>query len=378
MAKDAPNSDSISNPPQCARCPLPSAFTLRLHPLCPTHITQYIHTKTIKRLETFRTRYSSPNDPPRRLLLALSFGVSSTSLLQILDWHLAGQRERVGRAGVEVRVVWVRGFNEVGTGREGQGGGEQEERLERLRERYPAHAFETLELASVLDLIPGLATSLPPDPDLDASVPASQRLDALLTSLPSASSRADLKRTLLHRLLLHHASATSCSALLYGSTTTLLAERTLAEVASGKGFALPQLITDTPASPSEGGVQILHPLRDVLRKEIQIYASLVAPPLAPLLLHEAPVGAKAVVNSRDATIEGLMRGYFEGVEEGFPAVVSNVVRTVGKLQAQPQLSRVEKVAECGVCGLAFVQEGEVERSRVCGGCARMLGGVAMS
>ncbi|OQO14510.1 hypothetical protein B0A48_01388 [Cryoendolithus antarcticus] len=374
MAKDAPNSDSISNPPQCARCPLPSAFTLRLHPLCPTHIIQYIHTKTIKRLETFRTRYSSPNDPPRRLLLALSFGVSSMSLLQILDWHLAGQKERVGRAGVEVRVVSVRGFDEG----VGEGMGKGEERLERLRERYPAHEFEALELASVLDLVPSLQTSLPPDPDLDASAPASQRLDALLTSLPSASSRADLKRTLLHRLLLHHASATSCSALLYGSTTTLLAERTLAEVASGKGFALPQLITDTPAASSSSSVQILHPLRDVLRKEIQIYASLVSPPLTSLLIPEQPVGAKAVVNSRDATIEGLMRGYFEGVEEGFPAVVSNVVRTVGKLQAQPQLSREEKVEGCEVCGLDFVQEGEVERSRVCGGCVRMLGGVTVS
>ncbi|KAK6432393.1 Cytoplasmic tRNA 2-thiolation protein 2 [Oleoguttula sp. CCFEE 5521] len=357
------------SPPACARCPLPSHAVLRLHPLCPTHITQYIHTKTIKRLETFRTRYSSPNDPPRRLLLALSFGVSSTSLLQILDWHLAGQRERVGRAGVSVRVVWVKGFDEGKT--EGEGGAE--ERMERLRSRYAAHEFATLDLASVLDLVPDLQTSLSAHQPLDTSLSASQRLTVLLTSLPSASSRADLKRTLLHRLLMHHASAKSCSALLYGSTTTLLAERTLAEVASGKGFALPQLITDTPAASSEGDVQVLHPLRDVLRKEIQIYASLVSPPLTDLLVPEQPVGAKAVVNSRDATIEGLMRGYFEGVEEGFPAVVSNVVRTVGKLQAQPILSREEKVAECEVCGLNFVREGEVERSRVCGGCVRMLG-----
>ncbi|OQO10266.1 hypothetical protein B0A48_04624 [Cryoendolithus antarcticus] len=372
MAHDPPNNPPISGPPQCARCPLPSLAVLRLHPLCPTHITQYIHTKTIKRLETFRTRYSSPNDPPRRLLLALSFGVSSTSLLQILDLHLAGQRERVGRAGVEVRVLWVRGFNEGEEGKE-EGEGQGEGRMQRLRERHPAHEFATLELASVLNLVPGLATSLLPNPDLDASTPTSHRLDALLTSLPSASSRADLKRTLLHRLLLHHASSTHCSALLYGSTTTLLAERTLAEVASGKGFALPQLITDTPATTSEGGVQILHPLRDVLRKEIQIYASLVSPTLTSFLIPEQPVGAKAVVNSRDATIEGLMRGYFEGVEEGFPAVVSNVVRTVGKLQVQPKLEREEKVADCEVCGLDFVQEGEVERSRVCGGCVRMLG-----
>nr|OQO21248.1 hypothetical protein B0A51_10738 [Rachicladosporium sp. CCFEE 5018] len=368
---DPPTASNATSTLTCARCPLPSHAVLRLHPLCPTHIIQYIHTKTIKRLETFRTRYSSPNDPPRRLLLALSFGVSSTSLLQILDWHLAGQRERVGRAGVEVLVVWVRGFDDGG--KDGEGHAEGEERWRRLRERYPAHEFETLELASVLDLVPGLQTSLPTISDLDSSAPASHRLDHLLATLPSASSRADLKRTLLHRLLLHHASATSCSALLYGSTTTLLAERTLAEVASGKGFALPQLITDTPAAPSSSSVQVLHPLRDVLRKEIQIYASLVTPPLTDLLIPEEPVGAKAVVNSRDATIEGLMRGYFEGVEEGFPAVVSNVVRTVGKLQVQPQPSREERVAACEVCGLDFVREGEVERSRVCGGCVRMLG-----
>ena len=78
--------------------------------------------------------------------------------------------------------------------------------------------------------------------------------------------------------------------------------------------------------------------------------------------------SKMSVSAKNTTIDELMRGYFEGVEKGFPSIVSNVVRTTGKLAPTP-LSEVEQ--QCELCEMPLKGQAP-EKSRLCYACIRNL------
>lgn len=216
----------------------------------------------------------------------------------------------------------------------------------------------------------------------------SSRLAYLFSQLPSATSRADVRRLLTRHLLITTAVQKGCGVLLLGYNTTSLAELTLSETAKGRGFALPWMINDgvlpLPLAVSDGqrgaggdgdeikngstmtnnittGIPIYSPLRDIYRKELLVYltASPSSPspsdpasspadqtttqrPLSTLIpAHLLPPhlqsstssgsGIGAVVSHRDLSIDDVMARYFADVEANYPSVVANVVRTTGKL-----------------------------------------------
>lgn len=74
---------------------------------------------------------------------------------------------------------------------------------------------------------------------------------------------------------------------------------------------------------------------------------------------------------KNSTIDDLTRQYFASIEADYPSIVANVVRTTGKLQART-LAEVE--AHCELCGLPLEGGQAPERSRLCYGCIRTMGG----
>lgn len=155
----------------------------------------------------------------------------------------------------------------------------------------------------------------------------------------------DILHILRTRLVTSLARRHSCDAVLWGDSTTRLAEKALAETAKGRGFSLPWQTED---GDSPYGVEILYPLRDILKKEIATYVTLDLPtPLAPLCVgyvrepKYAPAG-------KGITVDELMTQYFTVVEGQYPSIVANVVRTVGKLVTEDGVVRLER---CRICGL---------------------------
>lgn len=125
-------------------------------------------------------------------------------------------------------------------------------------------------------------------------------------------------------------------------------------------------------------------MRDLLRKEITAYTTVTDPPLIPLILEgNSPV---VVPSSKNATIEDLMSQYFESVEQDYPSIVANVVRTSSRLVAP--LTDAEAGHVCRICRLPVAKGheglrwgGEQEHpdepeivasppSSLCYGCAR--------
>lgn len=124
--------------------------------------------------------------------------------------------------------------------------------LQGLREKYPDAADEWLEvrLEDIYDYSGALEEGLREAGQGTAAAEEGKegdktaRLQRLFSALPSPTSRMDLLSILRTRLIVEVAKSRGCEAVLWGDTTTKLAEKTLAETAKGRGFSLPWVMRD--------------------------------------------------------------------------------------------------------------------------------------
>jgi len=341
----------------CRRCQVSEpAITVRTEPLCTACFSKYVLTKIVKRMESFRVRHVDIG-MERVLLLPLSFGACSMALLHALSQHLKGQAEKTRRTGYRLHVLHVDCAITKSSA----------SLADKVRERYPEHTFSTVPLPDVLssdgvkELFQQSSLSEGQDGADDEA-----RLESLFSTLDSPTSRHDVKQILMRKLVVSFAKASSCEAILWGDSTTRLAERTLAETAKGRGASLPWILTD---DDTLHGIPSHYPMRDLLSKEIAAFASMVQPPLDELIAEEV---ARPAVSTKNTTIDDLMKQYFESVEQEYPSIVANVVKTTAKLQTT--LPR-EIEQQCELCDIPL--DGQApEQSRLCYGCLRTLPQVA--
>ena len=288
------------------------------------------------------------------------------TLLWLLDKQLKGQLERVGRAGFKLILCSV----EVGL--EGEAASEA---IQALKERFPEHEHITAHLTDVFDYDEGgaLWAALKGPEKVASSAPSSQgKLNSIFGILPSTTSREDIHTILLTRLISFLAKAHECESVLWGDTTTRLAEKTLSLTSNGRGASIPHLLND---DTKPHGARFKYPLRDLLRRELVQHARFIKPSIDGLIIKEDRMEKAAASSGKNASVEGLMTNYFEGVEEAYPSVVANVVKMVGKLDS----SKWGNNSICAVCsvsvevGEGFSKENRVLRRNLCYGCLRALG-----
>ncbi|KAI9840412.1 MAG: cytoplasmic tRNA 2-thiolation protein 2 [Sclerophora amabilis] len=342
---------------------------------------KYIGMKVVKRMDSYRVRNTADRKAPV-LLLPISFGVSSITLLHLLDSYLKSQVQRTRKRGFSLMVVTI--LDSL----DGLSAG-TDELLERLRQTYPEHGYLSVPLADVsnyeniLDEV-CLGTSSPYPGEHIGVISNQEKLAKCLRSLPSATSRSDILNILRTRLIVKVAQEHGCEGIVWGDSTTRLAEKTLADAAKGRGYALPWQVAD---GTSPHGLSFNYPVRDLLKKEIVAYSELLPPPLLSLIVPQEPL-SQVSASAKDTTIDDLMTQYFGSVEENFPSIVANVVRTSGKLKAA---SFDDQTMKCAVCKMPIArdslglqswggnQEGSIEDSidpgsqnphSLCYGCAR--------
>ena len=302
---------------------------------------KYVATKISKSLETNKLR-GGFKYPPKNLLLPISFGVSSISLLHALDQQLLGRASQNRHAGYTLHVLFVDQSTVL----------EQAplfEKLELLKQAYPYHQYSVRRLEEYVHYgisVDGIAydVALPAE---DRVGDGAQRIKHVLSNLSSATSKADMIDILRRRFIFAFAKANNCDSVLFGDTTTRLAEKTLSETSKGRGSALSWLTADRPSSDDTSCV---FPLRDLLRKELSAYASMSSPALTPLI-SGSPI--RKSTSSKDTTIDSLMTQYFESVEQNFPSIVANVVKTTSKL-VTPRIS--DDVPSCLMCTAPIMHE----------------------
>ncbi len=285
--------------------------------------TKYVTTKVLKRLEANKIR-GGFKEPQKTLLLPVSFGASSITLLHVLDQQLQNRAQQGRHAGYSLHVLFVDQSTIL----------EQVDvraTMELLNQRYPVHRYTTISLEDCFDY--GVEFERLSDGEED-------RLQHIISSLPSATSKVDFIDIARRRLIIAFAKKFGNDSILFGDSTTRIAEKTLSETAKGRGVALPGLTADGFIE----GIHCIFPMRDLLRKEITAYASMVSPSLTPLISEVSP---QVSASSKDTTIDGLMSQYFESVEQNYPSIVANVVRTSSRLNPPAMLKACRS---CDICG----------------------------
>ncbi|MCJ1485438.1 cytoplasmic tRNA 2-thiolation protein 2 [Schaereria dolodes] len=269
-------------------------------------------------------------------------------LFYIIDQQLRTQLERTRRTSYDLHVMIV---DESGA----NGRLIPSKAIELLKERYPSQAFTIVSLDEIFDYYDihdgdgpsSIVFSSKRSASSDSEEANSEKLKKLLSSLPFPTSRADIINIIKTRLIVGFAKRDSYSGIVWGDSTTRLAEKTLSETAKGRGFSLPWQTADG-ATPFD--VSFAFPMRDLLRKEIIAFSGFANPSLTPLIIERSSPSMS--VSSRDTTIDDLMSQYFESIEQNYPSIVANVVRTCSKLKAS-QIS--ENFASCQLCGLPAAQ-----------------------
>ena len=341
----------------CLRCGAVAVIQARSEQFCKECFQSYVQSKAVKRMDAFRLK-NAKSDERRQLLLAMSFGLSSLTLLYTLHQHIERQLNRSGRASYDLHVLHVINGDDASS----------DEYLAILKKRFPRFQYSNISLEC---------------DDEESEIPATEEsLSDLIKKVPSATSRVDLLQIHTAKRVTNFAKSAGCEAVLWGHTTTALAERVLAETAKGRGFAVPWLLNDG-ASPL--GVSCHCPMRDVLKKEVQLFAKLTDPPLTELY---PQLQNKPAISSRTTTIDSLMKDYFASVEEDYPSIVANVVRTSGKLSKTE-----EGTASCTLCKMPFTSSSgwkvdnkggipastvEAEAPPLCHGCSSTVRGLNTS
>ena len=310
--------------------------------------------------------------------MPLSFGVASTTLLHILDLQLKTQKAKTGRTGFAIHAILIEDSDQASSAAE---------LLHQARLQYPDHKYTSLPLHHLIRLLPDdapLRRLIAQANDELMPTTSQEQIARLFDTLPSATARADVLTTLRTRLIVEHAKRNDCESILWGDSTTRLAEKTLAETAKGRGFSLPCQLAD---GVSPLGIHFHYPLRDLLKKELISYVDLAEPGLASLVQRPLVGTKSASISSKNTTLDQLMIQYFESVEQNFPSIVSNVVRTMSKLEVpadatvDPQCSLCSMPVHGGRFGIHRWGGDQEERAEslptitsnnLCYGCARSI------
>ncbi|KAG6014994.1 hypothetical protein E4U43_005916 [Claviceps pusilla] len=386
----------------CRRCKnIDAPLDLRNDSTCRDCFIDYVETKGGRRLGVVARDTKAPGRPgPRRYVAGLSFGPSSTAMTQILDKSTKFHSSKKSSPAFEPLIVHI---DTDLSHTAGQRDSPAQKLLARYQERFPNMSFECIHLSSIWK-----ATTLDwsalgmPFSDADQAeivVDGVERLRTFFNSLPSMTSRADMLRLFIRHLLLDVALGRSYTAVLLGHSTTALAALTLAEVANGRGFAVPWQINDGPFTvrkyrhsvtdssgskePFEVQMPIYYPLREVFKNELAVYIDLI-PALRELMPQDSNKSAGNVVSHRDLSIAEVMERYFDSVEGPYSGIVANVVRTTGKLE------RAATGGFCHMCGMTLDEQGDsrwagelghdldeteaTQTTRLCYGCKRTVHG----
>ncbi|KAL1880495.1 hypothetical protein VTK73DRAFT_5882 [Phialemonium thermophilum] len=383
----------------CKKCSKREAtLTQRSEAVCRDCFVQYVANKCIRHVAGIGKEVRpAEGQLSRRYLVALSLGTSSSVLLHILNEYAESILAKDRREPFQLDVVYV------DTSLSGPESSDEdhlriEHVLGRYAERYPRFKVQRVPLSTAVGLRMIDWSALPV---LPSGIEPAEQLRSMFQRLPSTTSQADVLRLLVRHILVAKALESSCQAVLYGHSTTALAELTLAETAKGRGFSLPWQVGDGEVPIEQYGgnadvdtqrtelgstrhIRVHHPLRELFRKELETYAALTMPPVADIIPAAGLKAARPVVSYRDLSIEEVAKRYFQSVEENYPSVVANVVRTTAKLD------RLEVADLCCICGMPLDEQGDerwrgeigddtaqtqrASRKSLCHGCQRSIYG----
>ncbi|KAL4890261.1 hypothetical protein BDV59DRAFT_185144 [Aspergillus ambiguus] len=316
-----------------------STVHIRKRHLCNDCYTTFVSYKTFKHMEKYRLLRGLPQDRPCKLLLPLSFGLSSSVLLHMLHRQIEVQRSKPhAPAGFDLHVLVIEPSTispSVPVHDEG---------FELVQKFFPLCAFTRLPLEGIFDLVPDIQNVLHEYAGGtftdNSSLPNKERLDVFRASISTATSRTDVDTTLMTRLIVAFAQKLNCYGIVWGDTNGRLAAKALANVAKGRGASVTWQVAD---GMSPWGLEFIFPLRELFRVEVQPYAGL-TPELARIVIPDEPPLENTL--TKNLSIDELMMRYVQTQGEKYPGIMTNVTKTANKLQSPKNTADIPQCALC--------------------------------
>lgn len=322
-------------------------------------------------MEKYRLR-NAPKDRRRKLLIPLSYGVSSLTLLHIINAQLQRQRSsgrKITAFDLHVLAIDPSSINPVFQ--------VDSSRIDQVREAYPEHECTEIPFSSIFQYDKEVGDVMKEHAGADfvddRSKTDEERLQLFRSSITTSTSRADVDELLLRRLIVAFAKAQGCEGILWGDSDSRLAAKTLAHVSKGRGFSLPWTVSD---GMSPWDIHFSFPLRDLFKSELEQYAGFTVSELRSKVGVENPVVEN--MSSRVMSIDDLLTHYVETQGEKYPGIMANIVRTVDKLQTSPS----DASLLCTCCRMPMNKGSNLEtqglasqsgqNGPICYGCARTL------
>lgn len=300
---------------------------------------RYVSLKVLRRIENYRRPKSIPKGQRHKLLLPLSFGLSSSVLLHAVNAQIERQLSKpFPLVGFEIYVLVIEPSSIVPSSPH------VEEHFDLVQKGFPRHSYKKIPFYSIYEYDPSICDVLNQFAGEgyvdDASRSNQERLDAFRASISTATSKTDVDQLLLNRLITAYAKDLGCDAILWGDSDSRLAAKTLANVAKGRGSSLTWQVSDG-MSPSD--LQSHFPLRDLFQTELESYANLI-PELTAIVIPDEPPSENTL--TKNLSIDELMMRYVQTHGEKYPGVMANVTRTANKLQPLPLSANARRCTFC--------------------------------
>ena len=274
-----------------------------------------------------------------KLLLPLSLGVSSSTLLHIINTDTERQLSKAFvNLGYELNILVVDPSTifmpDV----------KYDHAYEAATRAYPKFTFTRLPLHSIFEYVSDMKEVIHeyagPNYTDDESRSNEGRLAAFRAAIFTPTSKADLDSVLLTRLVVGYAKSLGCETVVWGDSDTRLAAKTLAGVAKGRGASLTWSVSD---GMSPWGVAFDFPLRDLSQSELEQFKS-VCEKLSDIVIPDEPMSDNVL--TKNLSIDELMMRYVRTQGEKYRGVMANVSRTANKLES----TAASEDALCALCG----------------------------
>lgn len=340
-----------------------ATIEVRKRHLCRQCFQNYVGSKILKRMETYRFKNqakinpsSNINNQRKRLLLPLSGGVSSLVLLEVLDKQIKKQIAQQGRTAYDLVICHVDLGDVRHTGVDATDFTWYQAVQHKVGENH--HFLPVTIFHQIFEYDKGIQEDL----EFLGLIRLHDECDMeyirrIMRCARTPTARSDISTILLRRMLVAIAKQQECNSILWGHNDSTLAALTLSSVAKGRGGAVSSDLSDGPSLWPD--LNFNYPMRDLFETELQMYCDSLPDLrncLAPISTTEAPVSLRAT------SIDLLMSSYITGQGEKYPSIMANVVKTAGKLQTAKH-----EGFHCRFCAAPIYGSGE----GLCYGCERM-------
>lgn len=347
---------AVTNPVQylddslelCQRCKVNSAVLIsRKEKFCGECFVFFMRGKQRKQMldERYKVKYGKVLERlgEQRVLLPVSFGISSLTLLDMIASLLQEQNlAHKGKQGFQLVVLYLK---------------ENSEDADKITKSFEelAQKYQPVDIKFMIINIDNynvgerLKTSVSNEfhvlgQKLSTLDPAQHMtVSQLLDMSPSRSLRADLQALVYEDIIFRTAITEECQTILFGHSMTRLATEVISLTVKGRGQEIHRAIADGPRTFDKHTIHVIYPLRDILYAEVHAVLKL-SGDLSSYVQAPAEQQTKLVKNM---TVQALTSQYFANLDAtGYASTASTVVKTAEKLGGPKE----PKVGQCQVCG----------------------------